>query len=261
MIGEALPLLDLRKEIVLNLKKNAGIEHQKAQVVLALDFSGSMDSLYKNGAVQQLLERILPLGLAFDDNNEIDLYLFHDGVIKMPKTVTRHNLQGFVKDTILGKYAMGGTRFAPVLSKIVRDFGGNPDNIGPSKTVKKESIFSSLFGKKKEEVITESVVAKKFDLPVYVIFITDGENGDHMESELVIKAASKYGIFFQFIGIGTQTFTFLRHLDTMTGRLVDNANFFTVKDLSSKTDQELYDLLLKEFPHWTGEVKALGLIN
>ena len=60
-----------RKTSIINLKKDKGISNQKAQVVLCLDYSYSMNNLYNNGTVQRTLERILPLGLAFDDNKYI----------------------------------------------------------------------------------------------------------------------------------------------------------------------------------------------
>lgn len=68
-------LLNLRKQIVLDLKKERGLENQKASVVFVLDKSGSMDWLYKNGFVQRLTERILPVGLGFDDDGEVELYV------------------------------------------------------------------------------------------------------------------------------------------------------------------------------------------
>ncbi len=222
-----------RKAAIVNLKKEKGIENQKAQVVLCLDYSGSMGHLYANGTVQDTVERILPLGLAFDDNNEVDFYIFENGIIKLPDTINLKNLDGYINNKVLGKYEMGGTNYAPAINRIVKDF-----------------VKTGLFGG-----------SKTMDLPVYVIFITDGENFDKPEAEKAIVDASKHGIFFQFMGIGQEQFHFLTRLDTMPGREVDNANFFRVPNLQRCTDNELYSLLMTEFPAWIPLAKKANQIK
>jgi Mg-chelatase subunit ChlD len=67
-----------------------------AQVVLALDFSGSMDGRYRNREVQDLVERALALSLSgLDDDGDIQTFFFHDGVFP-PEVVNERNYQGFV---------------------------------------------------------------------------------------------------------------------------------------------------------------------
>lgn len=235
--------LDLRKAKVLDLQKKAGLETQKAQVVLCLDYSGSMSSLYHYGEVQELVERILPLGLAFDDNGEVEFYLFEDGVSKVEPNITLANVDGFIdREVMNGKYQMGGTNYAPVIKRIVKDFSESESSGG----------FMGIGGTK---------TFLKSDLPTYVIFITDGENADHSEAEKAIIEASNTGIFFQFVGIGNTSFNFLKKLDTMSGRNIDNANFFAVPNLATQTDDDLYAFLLGEFPSFVTEARAKGLIN
>jgi hypothetical protein len=233
--------IDIRKKIVLDLKKSKGLENQKAQVILALDFSGSMDHLYRTGKVQELVERMLPLGLAFDDNGEVDFYLFESGVKKLPENITLANVNGYINNKVMGKYSMGGTNYAPVINAIVKDFA-NAQSGG----------FLS-FGKGK--------TYPTLDNPVYVIFVTDGENSDKREAEEAIIEASKSGIFFQFVGIGNAGFYFLDKLDNLSGRNIDNANFFKVPDLSTKSDDDLYSLLLNEFPSFINEARNKRLIK
>jgi hypothetical protein len=228
--------LNLRKEAVIDLKKRANIEHQKAQVILALDYSGSMTGLYKDGTVQDTLERILPLGLAFDDNGEVDFYIFENGCKKLPENINLYNIGGYINNKILGKYNMGGTNYAPIINQIVSDFG-NPS--------------TGWFSSKSEPA----------SLPTYVIFITDGENSDKNAATKAIQEASKHGIFFQFIGIGNESFNFLKQLDTMTDRFIDNANFFKIPNLRNTSDDELYKLLLAEFPSWLNIARSNALIK
>ena len=68
--------VSLRKDMVLNEAKNQGIAVTRARVVFVLDHSGSMDHSYRNGEVQTLLERIFPMAMCFDDNQEMEFYLF-----------------------------------------------------------------------------------------------------------------------------------------------------------------------------------------
>jgi hypothetical protein len=56
-------------------------------------------------------------------------------------------------------------------------------------------------------------------------------------------------------------FRFLEYLDTMSGRFVDNANFFSVTDPEDITDEELYGLLMTEYPQWLSEVKNKSLVE
>lgn len=235
--------LDLRKEKVLNLKKEKNILDQKAQVVLCLDYSGSMRNLYQDGSVQALVERLLPLGLAFDDNGEVDFYLFSDDVEKVKPNITLENIAGYIQNHVYnGNYDMGGTSYAPVINQVVEDFAN----------IQTKGGFLGFGGEK---------VYEKMEMPTYVIFITDGENGDRGDAIEAITEASKAGIFFQFVGIGGASFNFLKKLDTISGRNIDNANFFEVHDLSHKTDDELYALLLNEFPFFITEARSKNMIN
>lgn len=235
--------LDLRKEKVLDLKKQVGLDGQKAQVVLCLDYSGSMSGLYGGGNVQELVERVLPLGLVFDDNGEVDCYLFSNGHKKIPVNINLQNVANYVQyQVMMSGYDMGGTEYAPVIRAIVEDFAH----------VERTGGIMGFGGTKK---------FAKMDLPTYVIFITDGDNSDHAATEKAIIEASHAGIFFQFIGIGNAAFSFLKQLDTMDGRFIDNANFFTVPNLAHKTDDELYGLLLQEFPSFVTGARAKQMIQ
>lgn len=244
--GEVLTLdkvLDLRKEKVLNLVKELGMGNQKAQVVLCLDYSGSMGSMYRNGSVQKLVERLLPIGMAFDDNEEVEFFIFENGYKELPEPLVRSNIAGYIDSKVLNKYSMGGTEYAPIIRAILSKFG---------KPEKKGGVFG----------IGGKTTYGKLDYPVYVIFITDGDCSDKEESRKAITEASNAGIFFQFVGLGSPSlFGFLQEMDTMSGRFIDNANFFAVNNLSQKTDDDLYNLLLKEFPSYVTEARSKGLIK
>ena len=68
-------------------------------------------------------------------------------------------------------------------------------------------------------------------------------------------------IFWQFVGIGGRNYGVLEKLDDMTGRIVDNCNFFALDRITSISDERLYELLLEEFPSWLNEAKVKGVIR
>lgn len=225
--------LDIRKQKVLDLKKSKGMDG-KAQVVVAMDFSWSMSFLYNDGSVQKLVERLFPLALGFDDNEELDFYLFDHGYRQL-SSVTRGNYATYIQDNAHGD--MGGTNYAPVLSAIAKD---------------KFTTGGFLGWGAKDVPIGD---------PVYVIFITDGDNGDHAETKHIVRELSKKGIFIQFVGIGHSSFSFLEKLDDLDGRLIDNCNFFSAVDIGKMSDDELYGKLLTEFPEWIVQARAHNLIK
>jgi len=53
----------------------------------------------------------------------------------------------------------------------------------------------------------------------------------------------------------------LERLDSMGGRLVDNANFFHLDDLGKITDEQLYERLLNEFPAWIKQARLKGILK
>jgi len=59
-----------------------------------------MDLLYKNGTVQKVLERLFPVAMAFDDNQNMDFILFQNGYHECP-SVTPQNLTDYVKNVAL----------------------------------------------------------------------------------------------------------------------------------------------------------------
>lgn len=225
---ESLNLLDLRKEQLnmLCLEKPILI-NKPTRVAVVMDYSGSMENLYRNGTVQAVLERLLPIAMKFDDNGEMELWIFSNDCRRM-ENITLKNYYGYVQKYILNSnYWMGGTEYAPVMQDVVRKY------------------------------ITEEPAA----LPNYVIFITDGENSDRDKATAQIIQSSYYPIFWQFVGIGNASFRFLKTLDDMDGRYVDNANFFELNDILRVSDEELYRRVLAEYPTWLEYPEVQKLIE
>ncbi|WCK57064.1 VWA domain-containing protein (plasmid) [Aneurinibacillus sp. Ricciae_BoGa-3] len=226
---EAIQTLSLRKEtFALSLRKKS-MENVIARIAVAMDKSGSMKKLYKDGTVQSVVERLLPVAVRLDDNGELDMWLFADNAKRL-QSISEQDFFDYVKREILNNPAndfWGGTDYAPVIHDIVQKY----------------------------------VREEPSNVPTFVIFITDGENYDKEEAKQAIIQASHHNIFFQFIGIGDEDFNFLKTLDTMGGRYIDNANFFEIQNVNLVSDDELYDLLLNEYPSWEREAKRVGLLQ
>lgn len=219
-----LDLMKSRAEIVTKLCLSKGFsEDQKSRVAIALDFSGSMSSEYSSGRVQELVERLIPIAMRFDDNAAIDVFIFHTRAFDLGE-VTLANFEGFVQTKIMDQYSMGGTNYAPII-----------------------------------DMITKKYSSEKGD-PGYVMFIADGNCWDEKETKQSVIKASKEGIFWQFIGIGSDKFKLFEELDDMEGRVIDNANFFQVKDVKAMSDKELYSKMMDEYPDYLKEAKTKGII-
>jgi len=248
--------IDLSKKEASKVINNLGLGHQKAQVILALDISGSMSKLLKNGSVQKTIERILSLALNFDDDGSVELFPFHDIAFHHPKSIALSNIQDFVNIEILPNYHLGKTNYEPVIT-MIRQFLGK--DINKSYAI---STISKNMGKYVKTIKDFGSESKKYPAkqPTYIIFITDGNNADHTKTKDALSEASNEEIFWQFVGIGDEKFEFLEKLDNLEGRYIDNANFFQVNDLDEINDNELYSRLLNEFPSWLKLAKEKNII-
>ena len=227
-------VVNLSKCVVdLSEKSNIDLGSTRAKVVLVIDYSGSMYKLYSNGTVQNTINRLVPLGLSFDDNGSIDVYLFQSDYRKL-KDLNLDNYENYVETVVnTAGYSMGGTNYAPVLRAIIE---GNSY---------KEGGFLG-FGAK--SVKTEALVDKGD--PTFILFITDGANADRIQTDTIIKKCSEMNVFIQFIGIGKDKFDYLMKLDNIPGRKRDNTGFSKMKDLDKASDQELYTTVLEQFSRW-----------
>lgn len=119
--GESLIQLDLRKATFDDVCSGIpDLQNMKAKVALVLDYSGSMTGRYDDGTVQALIERIMPIASKFDDNGELDLWIFEDRFNRLP-SINIDNFHG-ITNYIQNHYGMGGTNYAPVMEDIIRKY-------------------------------------------------------------------------------------------------------------------------------------------
>lgn len=216
-------LVSLVKPLVFELKKK-NLETTVARVGLVLDISGSMSQRFKNGTVQEIVNKTLPLAVQFDDDGELDFWYYGTTARRM-KSV-------------------------------------NLDNYTDAVPADWKRLMMELGGRNNEPTVLKMVVDayKSTKIPAYVLFITDGGVNHKKEIQNIITEASHLPIFWQFVGVGGQNYGILERLDTMTGRYVDNAGFFALDDFKKVSNEELYARLLEEFPKWLEDIRKKGMI-
>jgi hypothetical protein len=229
-------LIDLKKKANIAVEKS-GLAHLRAKVALVLDYSGSMRPLFKNGTVQRNAERLLALASKFDDDGCIEVFIFHHEAYKIG-SLCESNFFDYINNEIYSnkQYKFGRTEYACGMDKVLHHYFPN-------------------------RLTTQNIILTKSKEPIFVIFITDGNNSDKNKTTKLIKEASQLPVFWQFIGIGDEKFEYLQKLDNLTGRLIDNANFFEIKELEKIPDEDLYSKLLAEFPGWFNQAKSIGVIR
>jgi hypothetical protein len=243
-------LLSLTKQAAVSLEKR-GLGEHTARVALCLDISGSMGRLYRSGKVAALAQRILALALRFDDDGDVDVFLF--------------GANGHQAD------ALDVDNHATFVPNMFNHYQLEPSTYyGKAMALVRQHYFGSAEPRR---------APLGQPLPVYVMFVTDGQTFDEDASREHIVSSSYEPLFWQFMAIGKSDtsldrfgriakkrgrnrgeFAFLEELDALPGRFIDNANFFAVEDPSSIPDDALFDLLMGEYPTWVTEARQRGLL-
>lgn len=249
---EAPQLINLAKKAEISLKKVNLTNHQ-AKVALCLDISGSMSHLYHYGTIQKFAEKILALGSRFDNDGAIEIFLFganahHAGDMNLK------NFQNFIS-TVQNRFPLEGNTLYGKAMQMIREFYFTNNEKAQSR-----GLFSKLLGGGNSGTgqRSEPVMASE---PVYVMFVTDGATANRAEAEQQITYASYEPIFWQFMAIGSGGFSFLEKLDDLQNRYIDNADFFSVANPETISDEKLYDLLMTEYPNWLKRAKQKNLLT
>jgi len=219
-------LVSLAKNATISLSKHR-LNDIQARVAFVLDASGSMTQQFKRGNVQAVLDRIAVLAVQFDDDGAMDVWGFAERHAKYPD-VTLDNLDGYI-EAIRSSSKRGWLELLP-----------------------------GLGGTNNEPPVMEEIVDtfRHSDLPVYVVFITDGGISKTRQIKEAIRRSANYPIFWKFVGLGGSNYGILENLDNFSDRRVDNTNFFAIDDFASMSSERLYDLLLEEFRQWYDAAKA-----
>ena len=230
---------DAQSAVISLLKKEQakGIDlgELTAQVELCLDYSGSMKKRYRSqrgepSEVQTVVDRALALSLSgLDDDGVVPVHFFQDFVFPT-EHVTRQNHAGFV-DRWTQDHKTGGTNYVPAMEAAL-----------PPPTKR-----SGLLRRKR-------AVGDEKDLPPkLILFVTDGAPNDRKRTIEFVAGCSDRPVFWQFIALGYKA-DYLKDLDTMGNRVVDNVGLIEWEETTAMSDTEFFNAVIGEF--FTGWLPA-----
>lgn len=239
--------LSLRKQqIAVSLTKH-GLPELTARVILVLDASGSMGSLYTRGTVAGVTERMAAVAAQLDDDGEMQAWTFASNPARLPDLAIGELPEWLALHVRVGQVSLFGRK-------------------KPPKGLRPGQVDMRAVGIQNEEqkVIAEVrafVRDHPVPCPTLVLFFSDGGVYRNDEIERELRAAVEEPVFWQFIGLGRSQYGVLERFDTLPGRRVDNVGFFAADDIEKVPDAELYDRLLSEFPSWLREARRLGILR
>lgn len=225
--------LDLRKQAVHSVlleKKAAGV---RARVVLVIDKTGSMHRVYKRKTINRVVERMVPVATQVDDDGQLEPYLYAVSFARLPD-ITVTNVDQWCDTFLHLDGVRGGIDY--------RAIGGYNVEL---------PILNEVVGSLRAGDRT----------PTLVLFFTDGGFSSKREIADLMRRASSLPAFWQFVGVGKANYGLLEALDTLDGRVVDNAGFFALDDIDKVSDAELYRRLLFEFPDWLVAARRAGIVG
>ena len=216
--------------------------NKSAKVALCIDISETMMPYLLSGKAQVFAEKILALGMILDSNSAIDVFLLANKAAYNIGSMTPDNFGDFINDA-LKKYESNHTSdYIHLIHELEQFYFPNDVNSGT-------------------KVVTS-------DEPVYAMVLTNGHTTDETATIQEMIKVSYKPIFWQFMAVGVgkedlgsgiwawlmkpfaEDYSFLKTLDDMPNRFLDNADFFNVTDPSEIKSEDLYRALLTEYPDW-----------
>ncbi|MEU1087613.1 VWA domain-containing protein [Streptomyces sp. NPDC005576] len=224
-------LVSLYKTAGASLRKN-GLDGARVAVYLVLDYSGSMREYYKDGSVQALADQVLGLSAHLDDDGRVPVVFFSTDIDAVTD-IALDNHRGRVDEIVAGLGHMGKTSYHLAMDAVI------------------------------DHYLDSGSTA-----PALVVFQTDGGPVSKLAAERYLCKAAELPLFWQFVGFGntrSTQFDFLRKLDELAvpaKRVVDNAGYFHAgPDPRTVPDDQLYDRLVAELPHWLAAARARGIVG
>lgn len=220
------------------LEKHNVTQTPKMRVGAAFDISGSARPLYTSGVMQSTIDRLIPVGMRFDDNGEMDVWAFDDAFSQLP-SVSQHDYEDYIQRAILDSplEKWGATQYAgPMRSMLQFYFGGTAAVVAPAKS---QGFLGNLFGGGKVPPAEKVPVSSDTTTPAMALFITDGANSDREAAKRVLMESRDKPMYWQLIGVGNpREFKFLQEM----ADLLPNVGMVHLSSLEL-SDDELYNKL------------------
>jgi hypothetical protein len=224
------------------LKKQGIATPPRLRVGLISDISGSMKEEYLDGHVQEAVNHVLGLAMAFDPSHTLDVFVFDDQYAQLPVPATPKNYQDYVRRQILTENEIpkwGSTEYAGVIHAFQDHYFGRDER--HSAHWRPHHSIGGMLGRMfhHNEPATPAQDPSWRNIPVLGLLFTDGDNSDHRESEIAIQRSADFPIFWSLVGMGPHGFRFLRQMD----QEFDDVEFINMRNLRI-SDEELYSQLV-----------------
>ena len=240
-------VLDLKKSFQLNLEKAGLFNPPVLETRLAVDTSGSMDNLFRNGFVSRAIDKFTIAALKFDDNQSLEVGRFSSN-FEFTEEATEKSVGRYLKDNP-NFFNGGGTNYTPIIRQMESKLDTDTQIRGSEAPAPKaKGFFSRLLSSVTVKDTTPSDYAFKRTAPhrAYCGVITDGDNGDMFGFEAAMRATSS-DTFYQFIGLGSGVSGYLSTI----AKKYDHVDFVQVVNPMAITDDEFFALICnKKFATW-----------
>ncbi|WP_043654535.1 VWA domain-containing protein [Nocardia thailandica] len=199
----------------------AGLDGVRAEAAMILDHSYSMDSGYRRGMVQQLVDRALAFALQIDGDGRIPVIPF-DSRVWPTVEVTLDNYAGVVDRDIFRPNQMGGTYLAAAL-----------------------------------EVVLD--MAKTTTAPLYVVIVTDDDPTDRPQVTRILQELKRYPVFVKVLTLVNAPYWDSMD-DLEVPGLIDNLDAKQILDPAGITDLAFADAMVDEWHTWVQAATAAGIL-
>lgn len=251
---------------------DSGLHGTAAEVVLALDVSDAMAGHYASGLMNELTTALLALAMKFDDNGRVPVWTFGLDAIHVGE-IRKHDHRGWIDRSV--KAGDGARpRLGPLIDAIGRRYFPAEWDEPPRR--------AQTGGKLKRVQLEHATVREPRPCPVFVIAVTSGGCDDVLEATQLLRKASYLPIFWQFAGVGSEEFRFLKGFNTLTETWVDACGFFVpeVEEVNNRPaasghtthtglirrprfhfdEERLYSGLLNELPRWLDDERVKAML-
>ena len=196
-------LVDDARNVLPELAKAGILPEHQAKVCLVLDISASMQNpneFYhdlandKPGPILTVVKQAIITAMAFDDDQVLDIFAFGDTANSSPYKATKDNFASVIADQIIGDIAAKSMKLRTNYAAAMRAVRQHYFSDNGTKNTKKQD-----------------------DVPVFMIFVTDGNhNMEEAAAARQFRASSYEPIFCKIIaleGREVSKFPFLSYID------------------------------------------------
>lgn len=218
-------------------------------VVGVVDRSGSMAPEYRDGTVQEIVNRMLAFSLIVDDDGTVPTIFFDNQVMQVD--IQLDDFHDYLSRNRIG--AGGTTDLTAALEAAARETGNEdviPTGGGRGGFLRRGS--------------NRDPEPRKATTPAYVIIVTDGAPNDPASATEMLRRLSFRGVFVKilFVGDDARGWNYVDGLDNaLKGCYIDNVNTQNMGDVKRMSDDEFFNAMFAEVNDWLPNARAKGLIS